>query len=114
MKISANKWPEATSLLMNFELLVVEKSGFALLAPTAIDYLNMTRLPDVQGHNDPLDRLIIAMAIACGLILVSSDNNAPNYPVNWITAGTSAGSYAPRQKTRVMPAEPLTAIPLPD
>ena len=111
MKISANKWPEAKELLVNFERLVVTESGFILLAPTAVDYLNMTRLPDVDGHRDPLDRLIIAMAIARRLILVSSDNNAPNYPVEWITAG-SGGSPTPRQEDRIMPVEPLTPIPI--
>ena len=112
MKISANKWPEAKDLLVNFEHLVVEEAGFNLLAPTAVDYLNMTRLPDVDGHRDPLDRLIIAMAIARRLILVSSDDNAPNYPVEWITAGSNDGPSAPRQRDRIMPVEPLTPITL--
>ncbi|MDZ5650250.1 type II toxin-antitoxin system VapC family toxin [Nitrospirillum sp. BR 11828] len=111
MKLSANQWPEAKGLLQDFERLVVEDAGFFLLAPTATDYLNMTRLPTVNGHKDPMDRLIIAMAIARGLTLVSSDNNTPNYAVEWITAGKSNGSGSPRQKERIIPVEPLTPIP---
>ena len=95
MKISANKWPEAKELLLDFERLVVEEAGFILLAPTAVDYLNMTRLPDVEGHRDPLDRLIFAMAIGRQLILVSGDDNASNYPVEWLSAGQGGGRGRP-------------------
>ncbi|MDE1150727.1 MAG: type II toxin-antitoxin system VapC family toxin [Azospirillaceae bacterium] len=113
MKLSANQWPEAKSLLQDFERLVVDEAGFILLAPTAVDYLNMTRLPTVAGHKDPMDRLIIAMAIARGLTLVSSDNNTPNYAVEWITAGQGSGTGAPRLKDRIIPVEPLTFIDVP-
>lgn len=112
MKISANKWPEAKDLLLDFERLVVEEAGLTLLAPTAVDYLNMTRLPDVDGHRDPLDRLIFAMAIARRLVLVSSDNNAANYPVEWVSAGQGSSQTNPCQRTRIMPVEPLTPIPI--
>jgi PIN domain nuclease of toxin-antitoxin system len=112
MKISANKWPEARDLLAGFQRLVVDEAGFNLVAPTAADYLNMTRLPDVDGHRDPLDRLIIAMAIARGLILVSSDDSAQAYPVQRIAAGRRTGPARPRSRTRIMPAEPLLPIPL--
>lgn len=112
MKIAAGKWPEAMVLLLDFDRLVVDTAGFVLLTPTATDYLNMTRLPDVDGHRDPMDRLIIAMAIARDLVLVSSDGNAPNYPVTWIPAGSGNGAASARKKGRIMPVEPLTPIPL--
>jgi len=110
IKIAAKKWPEALPVLARFEALILE-AGFGLIVPTAVDHLNMTRLPDVGEHRDPFDRLIVAMAIARGLVLVSSDGNAQNYAVEWLRAG-SGEADARRGRERIMPAEPLTPIAL--
>lgn len=39
----------------------------------------MMILPNVEGHTDPSDRLIIAQALAENLTLLSSDGQFPNY-----------------------------------
>ena len=39
----------------------------------------MMTLPNVEGHTDPSDRLIIAQALAENLTLLSSDGQFPNY-----------------------------------
>ncbi len=109
MKLCAGKWPEAVGLLTHFEA-AVERANFNLLSPVAADYLNMTRLPDVAGHRDPMDRLIIAMAMARDLVLVSSDANAVNYAVAWLPAGDGMARTGARGKGRIMPVAPLTPI----
>ena len=35
-------------------------------------------------HRDPFDRLLIASAIAEDMILISADENIPQYNVNWL------------------------------
>jgi PIN domain nuclease of toxin-antitoxin system len=109
MKIAAGKWPEAKALLLGFERLVAD-AGFGLLTPVAADYLNMTRLPDVPGHRDPLDKLIIAMALARDLVLISSDSIATNYPVTILLAGRARPPSTSRTRERIIPVEPLVAI----
>ncbi len=109
MKIAAGKWPEAKALLLGFEKLVAE-AGFGLLTPMAADYLNMTRLPDIPGHRDPLDKLIIAMALARDLVLISSDVIAMNYTVRTLLAGRARPPSTTRTRERIMPVEPLVAI----
>ena len=109
-KIAARKWPEAIGLLTGFEIIVAD-AGFGLISPIATDYLNMTRLPDIEGHRDPLDRLIIAMAMARELVLVSSDAMAESYAVAWMRAGRGTGR-ARRAQNRIMPEQPLIPISL--
>ena len=39
----------------------------------------MMALPNVEGHTDPSDRLIIAQAISENLTILSSDQQFPKY-----------------------------------
>ena len=39
----------------------------------------MMTLPNIEGHTDPSDRLIIAQAVAENLTLLSSDSQFPKY-----------------------------------
>lgn len=58
----------------------VEKDlGFRIAYTTREHLMQLERLPLVEGHNDPNDRLIIAQAIADRLELVSSDTKFGAY-----------------------------------
>ena len=75
MKIGAGKWPAALDLLENFEERV-RHARCGVIAPQAADYANTLHLTKVAGHRDPMDRLIIAMALARRMVLVSADHHA--------------------------------------
>ena len=70
------KWRAALDLLLHFEERIAA-AGYGHIAPTAADYANLLRLPEVLDHRDPFDRLIIAQASARGMTLVTSDPYAP-------------------------------------
>lgn len=53
--------------------------GFALLDYPAELWSIATVLPDI--HRDPIDRMLIAHAIAIDATLVSADDKVPQYPV---------------------------------
>ncbi len=53
--------------------------GVSVLAITEKHLHTMQRLPNVKGHSDPNDRLIIAQAITDKVALVSSDTKFPLY-----------------------------------
>jgi PIN domain nuclease of toxin-antitoxin system len=78
MKIGAGKWPAALDLLENFEERI-KQADYGIIAPQAADYANTLHLTKVSGHRDPMDRLIIAMALARKMMLVSADHHAPTY-----------------------------------
>lgn len=43
---------------------------------------SLAKLPLVPEHRDPFDHLLIAQALAEGLVFLSSDSNAGRYPIN--------------------------------
>jgi PIN domain nuclease of toxin-antitoxin system len=97
MKIGAGKWPAALDLLENFEERV-RHARYGVIAPQAADYANTLHLTKVPGHRDPMDRLIIAMALARRMVLVSADHHAPSYlGTAVIDAGGAPASAEKRQ-----------------
>ena len=111
LKLAVGKWRDALDLLLHFDERV-DAAGYGHLAPTAADYANVLRLPDVLDHRDPFDRLIIAQAAARGMTLVTSDPYAPLYGVPVIVAGRGERPHEGRSG-RVVPAQALTPIDLP-
>lgn len=111
MKIGVGRWPDALDLLLNFDRRL-EQSGYSLIAPLAVDYANQLMLPDVAEHRDPFDKLIIAQALARGMVLVTSDSHADQYGVEILYAGRAPRAADPRGP-RLVPAQALTPIVLP-
>lgn len=111
LKLAAGKWRAALDLLLHFEERLTA-AGFGYLAPTAADYANLLRLPEVLDHRDPFDRLVIAQALARGMTLVTSDPYAALYGVPVIVAGRGERPDEARGG-RVVPAQALTPIALP-
>lgn len=111
LKLAAGKWRAALDLLLHFDVRVAA-AGYGQVAPTAVDYANLLRLPEVLDHRDPFDRLIIAQALARGMTLMTSDPYAPLYGVPVIVAGRGERPSEPRGG-RVVPIEALTPIKLP-
>lgn len=111
-KLAVGKWRAALDLLLHFEERLAA-AGYGHIAPTAMDYANLLRLPEVLDHRDPFDRLIVAQASARGMTLVTSDPYAPLYGVAVIPAGRGERSQEARAG-RLVPVEPLVPIRLPD
>ena len=111
LALSVGRWRAALDLLLHFEGRVASE-GYGLIAPTSADYVNQLRLPDVRGHNDPYDKLIIAQAIGRGMVLVTADPHAPHYGVTCIEAGR--GPRQERRGERIVPEGPLEAVGQPD
>ena len=59
--------------------LIENELGITIKYVTKEHLQKMMTLPNVEGHTDPSDRLIIAQAIAENLILISSDSQFPKY-----------------------------------
>ena len=78
LKLASGKWRAALDLLLHFDHRI-SVAGYGHIVPTAVDYANLLRLPEVLDHRDPFDRLIIAQALARGMMLVTSDPYAPLY-----------------------------------
>lgn len=112
LKLGAGKWPDALDLLLHFDAHVAA-ADYSLIAPTALDYANALRLPDIPGHRDPFDRFIIAQAMARGMTLVTSDPYAPRYGVPVVVAGRAERSTEARGG-RIVPEGRLTPIPPPE
>lgn len=111
LKLAVGKWRAALDLLLHFEARVIA-AGYGHIVPTAVDYANLLRLPEMLDHRDLFDRLIIAQALARGMTLVTSDPYAPLYGVPVITAGRGERPNEPRGG-RLVPIEELTPIKLP-
>jgi PIN domain nuclease of toxin-antitoxin system len=110
-KISVGRWPAAIDLLLNFEQRLA-KSDYRLLAPVAADYANQLMLPDLPGHRDLYDKLIVAQALARKMTLVTSDSAVAAYDVPVIYAG-HAPRAPERRGERLIPVQTLTPIALP-
>lgn len=59
--------------------LAQERFGFSLLDLPADLWTQAEALPDI--HGDPVDRMLIAHAIAANLVLVTADRKIARYPV---------------------------------
>ncbi|HEX8363911.1 MAG TPA: type II toxin-antitoxin system VapC family toxin [Allosphingosinicella sp.] len=59
--------------------LAQERFGFAILDFPADLWTHAAALPDI--HGDPVDRMLIAHAIAANLVLVTADREIARYPV---------------------------------
>lgn len=112
LKIGAGRWRGALDLLLNFDARLAE-ANVGMIAPTATDYANQLRLPATPGrHGDPYDRLIVAQALARGMVLITADPRASDYGLRCIRAGRGPRPDDPRQG-RIVPAEALKPIALP-
>lgn len=58
---------------------IENKFGLTIKYVTKEHLQKMMTLPNVDGHTDPSDRLIIAQAVAENLTLISSDSQFPKY-----------------------------------
>jgi PIN domain nuclease of toxin-antitoxin system len=70
IKVGLGKWPEARHLIENFDTELVAES-FAVL-PISVAHARFAGFLGTP-HKDPFDRLLVAQALAEGLILVTSD-----------------------------------------
>ena len=61
---------------------VREELGFELLDYQAGLFAIAADLPEI--HRDPIDRMLIAQAIALDLTLVTADKSMQEYPVKWL------------------------------
>ncbi len=59
--------------------LIENKLGLTVKYVTKEHLQKMMTLPNVEGHTDPSDRLIIAQALSENLTLLSSDQQFPKY-----------------------------------
>lgn len=57
----------------------ITKLGFNFITLDPIETLNSYKLPLIEGHNDPFDRLLIYQAIKRNLTLITKDNKFRNY-----------------------------------
>jgi PIN domain nuclease of toxin-antitoxin system len=70
IQVGLGKWPEAKSLIENFDE-EIARVNFRLL-PILVTHVRAAGFLQT-GHKDPFDRLLVAQALAEGLILVTSD-----------------------------------------
>ena len=77
--IQNNRISSRRSTIQNVVRYVEENLGFRIAYTTREHLMQLEKLPLIEGHNDPNDRLIIAQAIADQLELVSSDTKFAAY-----------------------------------
>jgi PIN domain nuclease of toxin-antitoxin system len=58
----------------------IERIGLEVRTILLEDLWLLGQLPEVSGHRDPFDRMLIAQAITHGLTLVTSDRRFSLYP----------------------------------
>jgi PIN domain nuclease of toxin-antitoxin system len=82
IKVGLGKWPEARSLIENFESELATET-FQML-PILVPHVRLAGFL-TSPHKDPFDRLLVAQAIEEGLILVTSDAKLTGMgaPVLW-------------------------------
>lgn len=59
----------------------MERIGLEVRTILLEDLWLLGQLPEVHGHRDPFDRMLIAQAITHGLTIVSSDRRFSLYPL---------------------------------
>ncbi len=72
--ITGRDWGKGISVVQK-----LEESNIFIAPLTPAHLEEVERLPAVERHNDPADRLIIAQAISDKAMLVSSDLKFPHY-----------------------------------
>ncbi|MBX9700765.1 MAG: type II toxin-antitoxin system VapC family toxin, partial [Acetobacteraceae bacterium] len=60
---------------------ICDEAGFRPLAILPPHLQALRALPQVEDHRDPFDHLLIAQAIAEGLVFLTADRRAARYPV---------------------------------
>lgn len=58
---------------------ILEEQDYEVLSLKAIDTKNIIKLPFIENHKDPFDRMIISQAINNNLVLISKDNKFQEY-----------------------------------
>jgi PIN domain nuclease of toxin-antitoxin system len=79
VKVQNGKLPQAAPLLAAFRP-TLERSGFQMLQITLEHAIAAGALP--RHHGDPWDRMLIAQALAEGMVLVSKDKEFDPYGVS--------------------------------
>ena len=52
---------------------IAKDYGFNIISPDSFDFITYGELPQVEGHKDPFDRMLIHTAIRNDLIIISKD-----------------------------------------
>lgn len=52
---------------------IAKDYGFNIISPDSNDFITYGELPQVEGHKDPFDRMLIHTAIRNDLIIISKD-----------------------------------------
>lgn len=58
---------------------IAKDYGFTIISPDSYDFITYSELPQVLGHKDPFDRMLIHTAIRNDLIMISKDQWFRNY-----------------------------------
>lgn len=58
---------------------IAKDYGFTIISPDSYDFMTYGELPQVEGHRDPFDRMLIHTAIRNDLIIISKDQWFKNY-----------------------------------
>lgn len=78
VKTAIGKLPQAALVLANFRD-ILRREGFDLLDISLEHVLATGALP--RFHGDPFDRMLVAQALAEGVVLVSKDDQLDSYGV---------------------------------
>jgi PIN domain nuclease of toxin-antitoxin system len=70
IKVGLNKWPDAKHVIENFDAELAAENF--LLLPITVTHARAAGFLQTT-HKDPFDRLLVAQALAKGLILITSD-----------------------------------------
>ncbi len=67
---------------------LAQEKGFALLPVTAAHIATYDRIPLIDNHRDPFDRLLLATALAESIPIITADEHFPQYsPLVSVIAG---------------------------
>lgn len=58
---------------------IIEEQDYEVLTLKSIDTKKLIKLPFVDNHKDPFDRMLISQAINYNLIIISKDNKFSDY-----------------------------------
>ena len=78
LKHALGKLPLEGTEIEDFERLL-RQSGIGIIDLNAKESLSFHRLPAVEGHRDPFDRMLIWQAITRSMTLLSSDKTFEQY-----------------------------------
>jgi len=80
IKFASGKLPFSPGMAMA----AFRASGYRSLAMTEAHAGMVANLPDVDGHKDPFDRMLVAQALTESMRLVTADAKLACYPVGCI------------------------------